>query len=212
MVVLYHTPVLQALDGCSISYRCPLVVALLRCVCFFGGGVWHVGLVYCSRLQLAAPIGRSPFTALPLDPFPPSVVVLIGLSTPCVWRVGVGGGGVHGVYWSGLRSAHTAACTDTTAGPFPPHGLSRTRAQPLQPHAPTAYPIQLHALTNCTSFPTNCTSLAARFIQPHGFAPLHQKTVACTLTSLQPSHTTACTDTAAHPVSMHVLAPFHIPR
>ena len=36
-----------------------------------GGGGLHVALVSCSRLQPAAPIGRSPFTALPLDPFPP---------------------------------------------------------------------------------------------------------------------------------------------
>ena len=36
-----------------------------------GGGRWHVALVYCSRLQLAAPIGRSLFAALPLYPFPP---------------------------------------------------------------------------------------------------------------------------------------------
>ena len=27
----------------------------------------HVAMVYCSRLQLAAPTGRSPFAALPLD-------------------------------------------------------------------------------------------------------------------------------------------------
>ena len=36
-----------------------------------GGGGWHVAMVCCYRLQLAAPIGQSPFTALPLDPFPP---------------------------------------------------------------------------------------------------------------------------------------------
>ena len=35
-----------------------------------GGGSWHVAMVYCSCLQQAAPIGRSPFAALPLDPFP----------------------------------------------------------------------------------------------------------------------------------------------
>ena len=35
------------------------------------GGVWHVAMVYCSRLQLVAPTSRSPFAALPLDPFPP---------------------------------------------------------------------------------------------------------------------------------------------
>ena len=37
-------------------------------------------LVDCSRLQPAAPIGRSPFAALPSDPFSPSTVVPIGLS------------------------------------------------------------------------------------------------------------------------------------
>ena len=37
-------------------------------------------LVCCSRLQLPAPTGRSPFAALPLDPFPSSAVVPIGLS------------------------------------------------------------------------------------------------------------------------------------
>ena len=36
-----------------------------------GGGVWHDAMVCCSRLQLAAPTGRSPFAALSLDPFPP---------------------------------------------------------------------------------------------------------------------------------------------
>ena len=44
----------------------------------------------------AAPIGWSPLTALPLDPFPPSAVVPIGLSLPCVvplppWFRGGGG-------------------------------------------------------------------------------------------------------------------------
>ena len=34
-----------------------------------GGGGWHDATVYCCRLH--APIGRSPFAALPLDPFPP---------------------------------------------------------------------------------------------------------------------------------------------
>ena len=48
-----------------------------------GGGGWHVAFVYCSRLQRAAPIGRSPFAALPLDPFPLHAVVPIGLSPPC---------------------------------------------------------------------------------------------------------------------------------
>ena len=38
----------------------------------------------CFSLQRAAPIGRSPLTALSLDLFPPSAVVLIGLSPPCV--------------------------------------------------------------------------------------------------------------------------------
>ena len=33
-------------------------------------GFWHVALVCCSHLQLAVPIGQSPFAALPLDPFP----------------------------------------------------------------------------------------------------------------------------------------------
>ena len=46
-----------------------------------GGGGGHVAWVHCSRLQLAAPIGRS---SLPLEPFPPSAVVLISLSLPCV--------------------------------------------------------------------------------------------------------------------------------
>ena len=32
---------------------------------------WHDAMVYCSRLQLAAPTGRSPSAAFPLDPFPP---------------------------------------------------------------------------------------------------------------------------------------------
>ena len=41
-------------------------------------------IVYCSHLQLAAPIGRSPFAALPLDPFPPQAVVPIDLSPPFV--------------------------------------------------------------------------------------------------------------------------------
>ena len=36
--------------------------------------------MYRSRLQLAAPIGQLPFTALPLDPCPPKSVVPIGLS------------------------------------------------------------------------------------------------------------------------------------
>jgi hypothetical protein len=36
-----------------------------------GGGVWHDAMVCCSRLQLAAPTGPSPFAALSLDPFPP---------------------------------------------------------------------------------------------------------------------------------------------
>ena len=45
-----------------------------------GGGGWHVALVYCG-LRLAAPIGRSPFAALPLDPCP---------------LLGAGGGGVGG--------------------------------------------------------------------------------------------------------------------
>ena len=38
----------------------------------------------CCGLQRAAPIGRSPLTALPLDPLPPSAVVPMGLSLPCV--------------------------------------------------------------------------------------------------------------------------------
>ena len=40
-----------------------------------GGGGWHVAMVYCSRLQVVVPIGRSPFAALPLNPLPPSAVV-----------------------------------------------------------------------------------------------------------------------------------------
>ena len=36
----------------------------------------------CCGLQLAAPNGRSPLTAPPLDPLPPSAVVPIGLSPP----------------------------------------------------------------------------------------------------------------------------------
>ena len=43
--------------------------------------MWHVAIVYFSRLQLAAPTGRSPFAALPLDLFSP-------------WAVLQGGGGV----------------------------------------------------------------------------------------------------------------------
>ena len=63
---------------------CPLAEAM------GGGGGWHDAMV-CFDLQLAAPIGRSPHTALPLDPFPPSAVAPIGLSSPCVlplppWR------------------------------------------------------------------------------------------------------------------------------
>ena len=34
-------------------------------------GFWHDAMVCCSHLQLAVPTGRSPFAALPLDPFPP---------------------------------------------------------------------------------------------------------------------------------------------
>ena len=45
---------------------------------------WHGALVFCSRLQLAAPIGRSPFAALPLDPLDPSFGPGEG-----VWRAGV---------------------------------------------------------------------------------------------------------------------------
>ena len=44
-----------------------------------GGGGWHDATV-CFVLQPAAPIGRSPPAALPLDPFPPSAAVPIGLS------------------------------------------------------------------------------------------------------------------------------------
>ena len=40
----------------------------------------HVIMVYSSHLQRAAPTGRSPFAAHPLDPFPPQAVVPIGLS------------------------------------------------------------------------------------------------------------------------------------
>ena len=69
-------------------------------------GVWHDASVYCSRLQRAAPIGRSPFAALPLDPFPPSAVVPIGLSPPCVLPSSSlaqsylrgGGGGLRGIF------------------------------------------------------------------------------------------------------------------
>ena len=46
-----------------------------------GWGGWHVAMVCCSHLQLAAPIGQSPFAALPLDPL---LVVPISLSPPCV--------------------------------------------------------------------------------------------------------------------------------
>ena len=48
------------------------------------GGFGKLPWVYCPRLRLAAPIGRSPFAALPLDPLPPHPVMLIGLSPPCV--------------------------------------------------------------------------------------------------------------------------------
>ena len=48
-----------------------------------GGGVGMTPRV-CFGLRRAAPIGRSPFAALPLHPFPPSAVVPIGLSPPCV--------------------------------------------------------------------------------------------------------------------------------
>ena len=37
---------------------------------FGDGGFWHDAMVCWSRLQLAAPTGRSPFAALPLDPIP----------------------------------------------------------------------------------------------------------------------------------------------
>ena len=51
-------------------------------VCVWGGcrGEFGVASVCCSRLQRAAPTGRSPFAAVPLDPFPPQAVVPIGLS------------------------------------------------------------------------------------------------------------------------------------
>ena len=44
------------------------------------GGVWHVAF---GVMPLPAPIGRSPFAALPLDPFPPPAAVPMGLSPPC---------------------------------------------------------------------------------------------------------------------------------
>ena len=52
------------------------VLSVARGACVVGmavtvWGFWHDAMVCCSRLQLAAPTGRSPFAALPLDPFPP---------------------------------------------------------------------------------------------------------------------------------------------
>ena len=47
-----------------------------------GWGGWYDTRV-CFGLERAAPIGPSPFAALPLDPLPPSAVVPIGLSPPC---------------------------------------------------------------------------------------------------------------------------------
>ena len=58
------------------------VFALCHNAAFSWGGGGAVVLVCYSRLQLAAPIGRSPFAALPLAPFPPKAVVPIGLSPP----------------------------------------------------------------------------------------------------------------------------------
>ena len=47
-----------------------------------GWGFWHVAFVYSSRLQQAAPVGRSPFAAVPSDPFPSGGRGLGGVPSP----------------------------------------------------------------------------------------------------------------------------------
>ena len=65
---------------------------------WWGGGGWHDAMVYCSRLQRAAPTGRSPFAALPLA-FPSigggahRPLTTPSLFFPLVSCGGVGGGG-----------------------------------------------------------------------------------------------------------------------
>ena len=56
-------PPMDALHGCSD--------ALHLCQGSWAPWGWHDAMVFCSRLQLVAPTGRSPFAARPLDPFPP---------------------------------------------------------------------------------------------------------------------------------------------
>ena len=61
-------------DGREIPLGLCVLLARVR-------GGWYDTLV-CFGLQLVAPSGRSPLTALPLNPFPPQAVVPIGLSPP----------------------------------------------------------------------------------------------------------------------------------
>ena len=76
--------------GLVLMNRAPTASGLIRCAHpaykahHVQGGFGMTPLVCCSRLQRAAPSGRSPFAALPLDPFPPQAVVPIGLSPPSV--------------------------------------------------------------------------------------------------------------------------------
>ena len=46
-----------------IPATCPLPPPAAHGMCVGGGG-GHAALVYCSRLQLAAPVGRSPFACV----------------------------------------------------------------------------------------------------------------------------------------------------
>ena len=75
--------VCACLQGCcctlqppSSSPRNPFAERLVACLpppltnqgqVLIKAGVWHVAFVYCPHLQPAAPIGQSPFAALPLD-------------------------------------------------------------------------------------------------------------------------------------------------
>ena len=72
------TPPPTQLPGPSALTQSPRQWPALR-----GEGGWHVAVVCCSCLPLAAPIGRSPFAARPSDPFPPSAAVPLSPSPPC---------------------------------------------------------------------------------------------------------------------------------
>ena len=48
------------LSPTRMTRRCPLPAAVHASL-----GVWHIAMVYCSHLQLAAPTGRSPFAPFP---------------------------------------------------------------------------------------------------------------------------------------------------